>query len=106
MRETFISVASTKAFIGRRSVGVSRLWTSAKDLSSFPAKYLTGGKTATIVRGMNFAQLVRRYGKTDTEIAARLKVSRQLVAYWRKNGISKTRAAWLREKANGTAAGR
>jgi predicted transcriptional regulator len=54
---------------------------------------------------MTFGQLRRLFGK-QSDIARALGVSRALVSYWKYNGISDARRAWLRErvrKVNGRA---
>lgn len=47
---------------------------------------------------MTFAGLIRRFGDSNSAIAKGLNTSRQLVAHWRKNGISAQRQAWIREQ--------
>jgi DNA-binding transcriptional regulator YiaG len=46
---------------------------------------------------MTFGQLRKRFG-TQSDIARALNVSRSLVSYWKFNGISEARRAWLREQ--------
>ena len=50
---------------------------------------------------MTFADLTRRYGDSDSAIAARLGVSRQLVNHWRRHGISAPRQAWIQQTTRG-----
>jgi hypothetical protein len=49
---------------------------------------------------MTYSDLKRKYG-TDAGIAAALNTSRQLVAHWRKKGISPARQAWIQVKTRG-----
>jgi len=50
---------------------------------------------------MTFDDLVSRYGDSDTAIAGKLGVSRQLVAHWRRAGISEARQAWIQQVTRG-----
>jgi len=50
---------------------------------------------------MDFKDLVRRYGDSDTRIAEALGASRQLVAHWRRKGISPARQAWIQVRTRG-----
>lgn len=54
-----------------------------------------------MVCAMTFADLIERYGDSDTDIAAALHTSRQLVRHWRKHGISEQRQAWIQIQTRG-----
>ncbi len=56
---------------------------------------LSEGETVT------FNDLIQRYGDHDQAIADKLGVSRQLVAHWRKAGISEARQAWIQQVTRG-----
>ena len=91
---------------GGRVVRVNRLGQSANPVKSFshhPVKiFIDRCKLLYYASGMKFSDLVAQYGNSDTLIAKKLGVSRQLVGYWRRQKrLSAARQAWIQVQTRG-----